>query len=84
MITTKQTIISWLLLIIFTVISVYIGKVLESNLLFIGSVLFIVFLKGQQITDIFMELREAPRMWRLLLLGYVFIIPAVICAIYLL
>jgi len=84
MVTTKQTIISWLLLVILTLLSVYVGKVLENNVAFIMSVLFIVFLKGQQITDIFMELREAPRMWRMLLMGYVFIIPGVICAIYLL
>mgnify|MGYP000249858988 CR=1 FL=1 len=84
MVTTKQTIISWLLLIVLTLISVYAGKVLENNVAFITSVLFIVFIKGQQITDIFMELREAPIMWRILLMGYVFIIPGVICAIYLL
>jgi hypothetical protein len=84
MVTTKQTIISWLLLIVLTLISVYVGKFLDNNVAFITSVLFIVFLKGQQITDIFMELREAPKMWRILLMGYVFIIPGVICAIYLL
>lgn len=84
MITTKQTIISWLLLIILTLASVYAGKIIDNNVVFIATVLLIVFLKGQQITDIFMELREAPRMWRLLLLGYVFVVPGVICAIYLL
>ena len=84
MITTKQTIVSWLFLITLTLISVYAGKVLNNNVVFIASVLFIVFIKGQQITDIFMELREAPKMWRFILLGYVFIIPGVICAIYLL
>jgi len=84
MVTTKQAIISWLFLIILTLASVYAGKVLDNNVMFITAVLLIVFLKGQQITDIFMELRNAPRMWRLLLLGYVFIIPGAICAIYLL
>ena len=84
MITIKQTIISWLFLIILTLASVFVGKVLDNNVIFITSVLLIVFLKGQQITDIFMELKDAPRMWRLLLLGYVFIIPSVICVIYLL
>jgi len=83
MLTTKQTIMSWLFLIILTLVSVYAGKVLDNNLVFITTVLLIVFLKGQQITDIFMELRDAPRMWRLLLLSYVFIIPTAICAIYL-
>ncbi len=83
MITLKQTIVSWILLIALTLVSVYIGKVFDNKAIFISSVLLIVFLKGQQITDIFMELRDAPRMWRLLLLSYVFIIPAAICVIYL-
>jgi len=84
MITVKQTIISWVLLISLTLASVYADQVMENNVLFIMSVLLIVFLKGQQITDIFMELREAPKMWRMLLLSYVLIIPVVICTIYLL
>lgn len=84
MITVKQTIISWVLLISLTLASVYADQVMENNVLFIMSVLLIVFLKGQQITDIFMELREAPKMWRMLLLSYVLIIPIVICTIYLL
>jgi hypothetical protein len=84
MITLKQTMISWVLLISLTLASVYAGQVIENNVLFIVCVLLIVFLKGQQITDIFMELREAPKMWRMLLLSYVFIIPTIICVIYLL
>jgi cytochrome c oxidase subunit IV len=84
MVTLKQILVSWVLLILLTLTSVYIGKILENNTLFVITVFLIVFLKGQQITDVFMELREAPRMWRLLLLSYVFIVPAIICAIYLL
>jgi len=84
MITLKQTIISWCLLILLTLVSAYVGQVIENNVLFIVSVLLIVFLKGQQVTDIFMELREAPKMWRMLLLSYVFIVPTIICVIYLL
>jgi len=84
MITLKQTIISWGLLILLTLVSAYVGQVIENNVLFIVSVLLIVFLKGQQVTDIFMELCEAPKMWRMLLLSYVFIVPTIICVIYLL
>jgi len=84
MITLKQTIISWCLLILLTLVSAYVGQVIENNVLFIVSVLLIVFLKGQQVTDIFMELREAPKMWRMLLLSYAFVVPTIICVIYLL
>ena len=83
MISVKQAMMSWLLLIALTLASVFVGKVFENKVIFITIVLFIVFLKGQQITDIFMELREAPKMWRLLLLSYVLLVPAIICAIYL-
>ncbi|MGL1956377.1 MAG: cytochrome C oxidase subunit IV family protein [Colwellia sp.] len=83
-ITTKKSTVSWLLLMILTVISTYIGLFVESKSLFITSVLFIVFLKGQQIIDIFMELRQAPTRWRFLFLSYVILVPLIIACIYLL
>lgn len=84
MITEKQIIMSWFVLIALTLISVFVSGLVDSKALFLFIVLLIVFIKGYQITDIFMELRNAPRMWRITLLSYVFIIPAVICAIYIL
>lgn len=85
--TNKKNTITWLLLLLLTVISVYIGEVLElfttQKSLFIGAVLFIVFLKGQQIIDVFMELKYAPKLWRRLLLGYVILLPIIIGIIYL-
>ena len=83
-ITTKKSIVSWLLLMLLTVVSTYIGLFIESKSLFITSVLFIVFLKGQQIIDIFMELIHAPTRWRWLFLSYVILIPLIIGFIYLL
>jgi len=83
LITSKHAVLSWLWLMVLTLISVYVGVILENQSLFIFTVLLIVFLKGQQITDIFMELKHAPGRWRWLLLSYVIIIPAVITAIYL-
>lgn len=83
-ISTRQTVLSWFALILLTVISVYIGVVVKNYSLFIFTVLMIVFLKGQQITDVFMELRGAPLKWRLLLLSYVILIPLIISLIYIL
>lgn len=77
-----QATISWLLLIILTVVSVYLSKVMETSTLFIVLIFAIVFVKGQQITDIFMELKHAPTKWRMLLLGYVLILPLIIGFIY--
>jgi len=79
----KQIVISWLVLIALTFMSVYMGLFIENKILFILSVLFIVFLKGQQIVDIFMELKHAPTKWRLLFISYVVLLPLIISAVYL-
>lgn len=86
--TNKKNTFSWLYLLALTVFSAYAGVLFElftlNKSLFIVSVLFIVFLKGQQIIDIFMELSHAPKLWRRLLLGYVILLPIIITIIYLL
>ena len=84
----KKSTISWLLLLLLTVLSIYVGALVDvftaPKGTFITVVLFIVFLKGQQLVDIFMELKLAPALWRRLLLAYVIFIPAIIAMIYLL
>ena len=83
----KKNTISWLLLLLLTVVSTYVDLFLElfntQNSLFIIVVLFIVYLKGQQIIDVFMELKQAPKLWRRLLLAYVILLPVIIGLIYL-
>ncbi len=80
---TKLAVISWLWLIALTFLSVYMAIFTDDKVLFITSALGIVFLKGQQIIDIFMELNQAPKFWRMLLLSYVILIPSIIALIYL-
>jgi len=80
----KKNTLSWLWLMILTIISTFIGLAIDNKALFIGSVLFIVFLKGHQIIDVFMELAQAPKFWRRLLLGYVTVLPCIIYFIYVL
>jgi len=75
---------SWIWLIVLTILSAFVGDVIGNQFLFIITVLFIVFLKGQQIVDVFMELGEAPTKWRWLLLSYVILLPLIIAIIYLL
>ena len=75
---------SWFILITLTLISVAVGQLVNNLTLFLCLVLAIVSLKGQQIIDVFMELKHAPRFWRWLLLSYVLIVPAIILVIYLL
>jgi hypothetical protein len=45
--------------------------------------MLIVAMKGQQIIDVFMELKHAPRFWRNIMLAYVIVIPLIITIIYL-
>jgi len=75
---------SWLWLMALTLFAVFIGRVIDNHVAFIITVFFIVFLKGQQIVDVFMELGEAPKKWRWLLLSYVILLPVIISTIYLL
>lgn len=84
----NQILTSWFWLIVLTLLSVAIGFYFQTGgiakLVFISVVMLIIVLKGQQIIDIFMELKHAPRTWRLLLMSYVVLIPAIISVIYLL
>ena len=86
-ITWKGILASWTWLIILTLISVAAGRYFYSfnvsKELFVVSVMAIVILKGQQIVDVFMELKYAPKNWRYLLLSYIIILPTVIALIYL-
>jgi hypothetical protein len=82
--TVKQNIVSWFVLVLLTILSVFLSDFTSHYVLFIVLALLIVFIKGQQVTDVFMELKSAPTMWRLLLLSYVFLIPCIISLIYIL
>lgn len=79
----KQIIISWLSLISLTFISVVISDFIDNFQVFIIVVMLIVFIKGQQIVDVFMELKTAPTFWRLLLISYTLLVPLIILIIYL-
>ncbi|WP_182440095.1 cytochrome C oxidase subunit IV family protein [Colwellia sp. RSH04] len=80
---TKLAFVSWLVLIVLTVLSVYLIHFVDNRALYVGVALLIVSIKGQQIIDIFMELKQAPKLWRVLLLSYVVVIPFIIGLIYL-
>ncbi|MEH6452758.1 MAG: cytochrome C oxidase subunit IV family protein [Psychromonas sp.] len=84
----KKIIISYLLLVVLTLISAmfaefaHAGTFLSETMIVI-IVSLIVIIKGQQIVDIFMELQHAPKLWRYLMLSYVILVPSIIAAIYL-
>ncbi len=81
--TINNAISSWLLLLVLTIASVYLTNFIESRSLYVLGALIIVVIKGQQVVDVFMELKRAPRFWRMLLLSYVVLLPLILAIIYL-
>ncbi len=69
-----------------TTASVAIGQYFQhatlNSVLFIAIVMLIIALKGQQIIDVFMELKHAPKLWRNIMLAYVIVVPLIITLIY--
>lgn len=72
---------SAIILVILTLVS----TMLAQSTIQIGVLALLVTLsvvvKGQQITDIFMELNTAPTKWRWLLLSYVILVPLILASI---
>lgn len=66
---------AWLVLLALTLIAVYISTLSLSYGAMISIVVFTTVVKGQQIVDIFMGMKKAPAKWRILLLGYVVLVP---------
>lgn len=84
----KKIVISYLILIVLTLISALFAEfshsvAVVSETVIVIIVSLIVIIKGQQIVDIFMELKHAPKLWRSLMLSYVVLLPTIIAAIYL-
>jgi cytochrome c oxidase subunit IV len=78
---TRQATLTWLLLISLTLISVLIGQLFNQAVIFTITIMLIVIIKGQQIIDVFMEMGNAPKGWRILMLSYAVIVPLIICIV---
>jgi len=79
----------YLYLIILTLTSAYIGSIDNVYLqgmegVAVTGILTLTLLKGLQIVDVYMELKQAPRLWRNLLRAYVVLLPFTIGMIYIL
>ena len=73
---------AWLVLLIATSITWYLGEVGAAGTLSIVAMLAIAFVKGRLVILDFMELREAPLMWRLLLEGWLILVSSLILLAY--
>ena len=73
---------AWLVLMIATAITWYLGEVGAAGTSAIVGMLLIAFVKGRLVILDFMELRQAPRMWRLLLEGWMLLVGSLILLAY--
>ena len=72
----------WLILIIATITTWYLGEVGATGTASIVAMLVIAFIKGRLVILDFMELRDAPRMWRVLLEGWLILVSSLILIAY--
>ena len=73
---------AWLVLMISTGITWYLGEVGAAGTGAIVAMLVIAFVKGRLVILDFMELREAPLMWRVLLEGWLIVVSSLILLAY--
>jgi caa(3)-type oxidase subunit IV len=73
---------AWLVLVVATIITWYLGEVGAAGTSAIVAMLLIAFVKGRLVILDFMELREAPLMWRLLLEGWLILVSSLILLAY--
>ena len=73
---------AWLVLMIATAITWYLGEVGAAGTGAIVGMLLIAFVKCRLVILDFMELRQAPRMWRLLLEGWMLLVGSLILLAY--
>ena len=73
---------AWLVLMIATSITWYLGEVGAAGTAPIVAMLVIAFIKGRLVILDFMELREAPRLWRILLESWLILVSSLILLAY--
>jgi caa(3)-type oxidase subunit IV len=73
---------AWLILILATAATWYLGEVGATGTASIVAMLVIAFIKGRLVILDFMELRDAPRMWRVLLEGWLILVSSLILIAY--
>jgi len=73
---------AWLVLVLATAITWYLGEVGAAGTSAIVAMLVIAFVKGRLVILDFMELRSAPLMWRLLLEGWLILVSGLILLAY--
>lgn len=73
---------AWVVLLIATCATWYLGEVGAAGTMAIVTMLIIAFIKGRLVVLDFMELRQAPLMWRLILEGWLILVSSLILLAY--
>ena len=73
---------AWLVLLVATGITWYLGEVGAAGTGAIVAMLLIAFVKGRLVILDFMELRGAPKLWRILLEGWMILVGSLILIAY--
>ncbi|MCL2523374.1 MAG: cytochrome C oxidase subunit IV family protein [Betaproteobacteria bacterium] len=73
---------AWLVLIVATGITWYLGEIGAYGTAAIVAMLVIAFIKGRLVILDFMELRTAPWLWRILLEGWLIVVGGLILLAY--
>jgi caa(3)-type oxidase subunit IV len=73
---------AWVVLLIATCATWYLGEVGAAGTAAIVAMLTIAFIKGRLVILDFMELREAPLMWRMILEGWLILVSSLILLAY--
>ena len=73
---------AWVVLLIATCATWYLGEVGAAGTMAIVTMLIIAFIKGRLVVLDFMELRQAPVMWRLILEGWLILVSSLILLAY--
>jgi len=73
---------AWVVLVIATITTWYLGEVGAAGTFAIVAMLLIAFVKGRLVILDFMELREAPTLWRALLEGWLIFVSSMILLAY--
>jgi caa(3)-type oxidase subunit IV len=73
---------AWLVLMIATAVTWYLGEVGAAGTMAIVAMLAIAVVKGRLVILDFMELREAPLLWRALLEGWLILVSSLILLAY--
>jgi cytochrome c oxidase subunit IV len=76
-----QNSVAFVLLVVATLVALYASYDWHKTTVSVFVVLALLVFKGQQIVDVFMELRHAPSKWRYLVLSYVVLVPAILFAV---